>query len=66
MSEPAKQLQLLKPQDVARMLGVSTPQVYHLATEGKIASYKLGRCLRFDPGDVLAYIREQRRERKAV
>ena len=61
-AEPA--VKLIRPQDVARMLGVSTPQVYHLATEGKIASYKLGRCLRFDQGDVMAYIREQRRERK--
>ena len=65
MAEPAKvMLQLLKPQEVARMLAVSIPRVYQLADEGKIASYKLGKSVRFDPGDVLEYIRAQRRERK--
>ncbi len=55
--------ELLRPAAVARMLGVSVPHVYDLATQGKIASFKVGRCVRFDPKDVLEFVRSCRRER---
>ncbi len=58
----AEDLKLIAPADVAKMLGVSIPHVYDLATQGKIASFKVGRCVRFDPKDVLEYVKAQRRE----
>jgi excisionase family DNA binding protein len=56
--------QLLKPADVAKALALSVQRIYQLAQEGKIASVKLGNSVRFDPGDVMEYIRSQRRERR--
>jgi excisionase family DNA binding protein len=56
--------ELLRPQDVAGMLAVSVPRVYELAGEGKIASYKLGKNVRFEPRDVAEFIRACRRERR--
>lgn len=46
--------------DVAQMLDVSKNTVYGLAKEGKLASYKVGRKLRFTVDDVQAYIAESR------
>lgn len=56
-------LQLLRPRDVAKMLAVSVPKVYQLAAAGELPSIRLGSSIRFDPADVVAYIRGKRRAR---
>ncbi|WP_139653702.1 helix-turn-helix transcriptional regulator [Raoultibacter phocaeensis] len=48
--------------DVARMLDVSKNTVYSLAKEGKLASYKVGRKLRFTLDDVQAYIAQSHQD----
>lgn len=50
----------LAAEDVAHMLDVSKNTVYSLAKEGKLASYKVGRKLRFTVEDVQAYIAESK------
>lgn len=62
MAEPA--VKLIKPRDVAKMLSVGMTQVYRLAKDREIPSVTIGKSIRFDPADVLEYIRAQRRERK--
>ncbi len=52
---------LLRPRDVGRKLGLSTPHVYTLAAAGTLPSIKLGRAVRFRPADVDRFIREHRR-----
>ena len=52
---------LLRPRDVGRKLGLSTPHVYTLAAAGILPSVKLGRAVRFRPADVDRYIRENLR-----
>jgi excisionase family DNA binding protein len=53
---------LLRPRDVGRRLGLSTPQIYHLAAAGTLPSVKLGRAVRFRPADVDRFIRDHRRK----
>lgn len=57
---------LLRPQDVAKMLSLSAPRIYQLAAEGEIASFKLGKSLRFHPDDVASYVASHRRERRTA
>jgi excisionase family DNA binding protein len=59
-------IRLLRPADVAKALSLSVPRIYQLAAEGKIASIKMDKSLRFDPEDVMAYIRSHRRERRTA
>ena len=56
---------LIRPRDVGRKLGLSTPHVYTLAAAGEIPSIKLGRAVRFRPADVEAFIRDHRRRKTA-
>ena len=46
----------LDAQDVANMLGVSRNTVYNLVKSGELASYSVGRKMRFTMQDVEAYI----------
>ncbi len=52
---------LLRPRDVGKRLGLSTPHVYTLAAAGTLPSVKLGRAVRFRPADVDRFIRDHRR-----
>jgi excisionase family DNA binding protein len=66
LKEEAKKdqaLELQSPADVARCLGMSRSNVYHLATVGALPSIKFGKAVRFDPKDVEEYIREHRRKK---
>ena len=58
----AEERDLLRPRDTAKRLGVSTPQVYHLAATGKIPCIRIGRSVRFRPADVDRFIRDNRRK----
>ena len=53
--------ELQSPADVARCLGMSRSNVYHLATVGALPSIKFGKAVRFDPKDVEDFIWEHRR-----
>lgn len=58
---------LQSPAEVARRLGMSRSNVYHLAGVGALPSIKFGKAVRFDPKDVDKFIREhRRRKRKAA
>ena len=55
---------LLKPNDVARRLGVSRSWIYDAAATGRIPCVRLGGPdgpLRFVPGDVDAWLEQARR-----
>ena len=57
------ELQLLKPQEVARRLGVSRSWLYAAAGDGRIPSIRLGGAdgpLRFVPEDLERWIAEAR------
>ncbi len=52
--------QLLKPQQVARLLNCSASAVYDWAEQGKIPAFKLNGCLRFDPDEITEWVRKSR------
>lgn len=54
--------ELQSPAEVARRLGMSRSNVYHLATVGALPSIKFGKAVRFDPKDVEGFIRDHRRK----
>jgi excisionase family DNA binding protein len=57
---------LLRPRDTARRLGVSLPQIYHLAATGRLPCVRIGRSVRFRPADVDRFIRDHRRTKPAA
>ena len=56
LSEP-----LLSTAEVARQLNLSTKSVQRLVTRGNLPCYRIGRLVRFAPGDVFRWL-EARRE----
>lgn len=50
----------LTAEEVAKMLGVSRNTIYNMAREGTLASYNVGRKLRFTEEDVTAFIAQAR------
>lgn len=61
--DQARELQ--SPAEVARRLGMSRSNVYHLATVGALPSIKFGKAVRFEPKDVDRFIRDHRRRKSA-
>jgi excisionase family DNA binding protein len=55
-------IRILRPDEVAEILRLSKPRIYQLAEEGKIASIRIGKSIRFQLDDVQTFIRTQRRE----
>jgi len=53
--------QLLKPEDVAALLGVTRPLVIKKAAQGKIPAIKIGKAWRFRPETIDTWLREQER-----
>lgn len=51
-------LRLLKAEDVASMIQVSTSQVYTLIQEGTLQGVRFGRSVRVRPQDVEKFIEE--------
>jgi excisionase family DNA binding protein len=47
--------------DVAELLKVSERQVYKLAAENLIPSFKVGGSVRFDPATIAAWLRQKNR-----
>jgi excisionase family DNA binding protein len=56
LEPPLDGKRLLSSDQVSEVLGVSRPYVYHLARAGKLPGYRMGRILRFEPGDVLDFL----------
>lgn len=52
---------LLRPEEVARMLGLSKPRIYQIAENRKIASDRIGKSIRFMFEDVNNFINSRRR-----
>lgn len=50
----------MNAQEVAELLRVGKNKVYELAKSGELASYRVGRKLRFSPSDVDAYLARRR------
>lgn len=47
---------LLKSKEAAFLLGISTRKLWGLAVSREIPSIRIGRSVRYDPGDLQAYI----------
>jgi excisionase family DNA binding protein len=45
--------------DVASLLNISERQVYKLAADGRIPCFKIGNSIRFDPGALVAWLRQK-------
>ena len=52
-----KSEQWRRPVDVARLLGISTREVYRLIDTGALPAYKFGRVVRVQAADVEEYRR---------
>lgn len=52
--------ELLRPEQVAKVLGCSKPFIYALAKRGELPCVVMGRAVRFDPSDVAAFISARR------
>jgi excisionase family DNA binding protein len=57
-------LQLLKPEDVAKMLKVAKVTPYQWARKGVLPHYRLEKTIRFKLDDVKAFVESRRVERK--
>jgi len=49
----------LRVEDVARILDISSKQIYKMAAKGQIPSLKIANCVRFDPHDIATWLRGQ-------
>lgn len=48
--------QLLKVDDVAKILNISVSSIYKYAEDGKIKSIKIGTALRFSEKNIIEYL----------
>lgn len=51
---------LVSPEEAAEMLGIKVGTLYLWALQKRIPSYKLGRCRRFKPAELQAWIEANR------
>lgn len=56
------QMSLIRPEDVAKILGCSVVYIYKLAQRGELPSYAFGRSIRFHPQEVSEFIKSHRRK----
>jgi excisionase family DNA binding protein len=54
-----KRATALTVSDVASLLNISERQVYKLAADGRIPSFKIGNSIRFDPAAFAAWLRQK-------
>ncbi|HXW89512.1 MAG TPA: helix-turn-helix domain-containing protein, partial [Terriglobales bacterium] len=54
-----KRATALTVSDVASLLNISERQVYKLAADGRIPSFKVGNSIRFDPAAFAAWLRQK-------
>jgi len=53
-------MELLKPKDVSKQLGVATITIYKWCERGILPHFRLQGCIRFSQEDVDAFVRERR------
>ena len=51
---------LLTPQQIADLLGMSRIWVYKQSAKGLLPFYRVGDAIRFDPEEIEAYLKERR------
>lgn len=56
---------LLTVGEVASWLGMSTPWVYKEVEKGSLPFLRLGQAIRFDPGEIKAYLTSRKGFRKS-
>jgi excisionase family DNA binding protein len=61
-SQLVKAEELLKADDVARLLNISKPMAYRLMQRGDIAVIRINSAVRVKPSDLQAYIDRSRTE----
>lgn len=49
----------LRVRDLARLLGVSSQQIYKMAASGEIPSFKVANAVRFDPHETAEWLKEK-------
>jgi excisionase family DNA binding protein len=49
----------LRVRDLARLLGVSSQQIYKMAASGEIPSFKVANAVRFDPHETAEWLKER-------
>jgi excisionase family DNA binding protein len=54
-----KRATALTVSEVAEILSISERQVYKLASEGVIPSFRIGSSIRFDPSHIAAWLRQK-------
>lgn len=59
---PLIQLSLIRPEEVAKILGCSVVYIYRLSQRGELPSYAFGRSVRFHPSEVSDFIKSHRRK----
>ena len=58
--ETSTALELLTIAEVAKLLKISVPSVRRLQHQHQLPFFKVRGCIRFDKGDVIAYLQKQR------
>ena len=61
MTSVASTLLLLKPPQAAEALGISPRKLWSLTACGSIPHIRVGRCVRYAPGDLERWIDAQRK-----
>jgi excisionase family DNA binding protein len=61
-SLPPEIPKLMTANEVARLLRVSGRTVFALVERAELPAVRMGRCVRFDPADVLQYIGRAKRK----
>ncbi len=49
----------LRVRDLAQLLGVSPQQIYKMAANGEIPSFKVANAVRFDPHEISGWLTEK-------
>ncbi|MGH9762664.1 MAG: helix-turn-helix domain-containing protein [Blastocatellia bacterium] len=49
----------LKVADLAELFGVTPQHIYKMAASGRIPSFRVSGSVRFDPGEVAAWLKEK-------
>jgi excisionase family DNA binding protein len=49
----------LRVRELARLLGVSSQQIYKMAASGEIPSFKVANAVRFDPHETAEWLKEK-------
>ncbi len=57
---PSPQALLLKPVDAARILSISPRLLWALTNRGEIRCVRIGRAVRYDPRDLMAWIAKKK------